>query len=297
MRRWRFAFERRWFTYLAMAVVFAIACALLSRWQFGRNQQVSAENQLVTANYSAPVVPIGSILSSKSSYSHADIYRRVAVEGTYLPSKQLLVRDRSLGSNPGFEVLTPLRMKDGSIFVVDRGWVSVGTKHDAPDYVPAAPAGHVRVVARLQGNEEVLPGRTAPSGEISEINLPTVARTLGESTTAGSATYTGAYGLLATETPAPANRPIAAPKPVIDNGPFLSYAFQWILFALFAFGGLFWALRQEYRIRNAADPEEQQRAAARERKARTREPTDADIEDAQIRDAQLAAADELIDAG
>jgi cytochrome oxidase assembly protein ShyY1 len=291
VNRWRFAFERRWFTYLGMAVVFAIACALLSRWQFGRNQQVSAENTLVTHNYSAPAVPLDKLLAEKSSYTHQDIWRRITVEGTYASSKQLLVRDRSLGSNPGFEVLTPLRLADGSYFIVDRGWVSVGSKHDAPDYVPAAPTGTVKVVARLQGNEEVLPGRVAPSGEISEINLPTVAKSLSGST------YTGAYGLLAQETPAPPNRPIAAAKPVIDSGPFLSYAFQWILFALFAFGGLFWALRQEYRIRNADDPEERERAAARQRKARAREPTDSDIEDAQIRDAQLAAADELIDAG
>jgi cytochrome oxidase assembly protein ShyY1 len=289
VNRWRFAFERRWFTYLGMAVVFAVACVLLSRWQFGRNQETAAENKLVTHNYSAPVVSLDNLLASKSTYSHQDIWRRVSVEGRYLPSKQVLVRDRSLGSNPGFEVLTPLQLTNGSIFIVDRGWVSVGSKHDAPDYVPAPPAGAVHVTARLQGNEEILPGRVAPAGEISEINLPTLAKSLSGST------YIGAYGLLAQETPAPPNRPIAAAKPVIDSGPFLSYAFQWILFALFAFGGLFWALRQEYRIRNAADPDERERAAARERKARLRTPTDSDIEDAQIRDAQLAAPDKLVD--
>ncbi len=28
--KWRFAAQRRWFTYLGMAIVFAIACVLLS---------------------------------------------------------------------------------------------------------------------------------------------------------------------------------------------------------------------------------------------------------------------------
>jgi cytochrome oxidase assembly protein ShyY1 len=280
MKNWRFAFNRRWLTYLGMAVVFSVACVLLSQWQFGRNQQTQAESKLVTRNYNAAPVPVADLLRTMTSYSPSTIWRTVSVEGVYETSKQVLVRDRSLGSNPGFEVLTPLRLTDGSIFIVDRGWVPVGTSHDYPDYVPPAPTGAVRVTARLQGSETILPGRTAPAGEVSEINLPTVARGL------GGPTYTGAYGLLAAESPAPPSRPIAAARPVIDPGPFLSYAFQWILFALFAFSGLGWALRQEYRIRNAADPLEKERAVERERKARRRAPTDADVEDTQIREAQ-----------
>jgi cytochrome oxidase assembly protein ShyY1 len=283
--KWRFAAQRRWFTYLGMAIVFAVACVLLSRWQFGRNEETVAANTLVTRNYNAVPVAPSVLLPSKSSYSAQDEWRTVLLVGEYLPAKQLLVRDRVLGDNPGFEVLTPFRETDGSIFIVDRGWVSVGTKQTAPDYVPPAPTGTEHVVARLQQSETVLPGRVAPTGEISEINLPTVARM-----SQLSDVYTGAYGLLASESPKPAERPIAAAKPVLDPGPFLSYAFQWILFAVMGFSGLAWALRQEYRIRNAADPVERERAAERDRKARKRAPTDSEIEDSQIEDAQIAVA-------
>lgn len=282
MRNWRFAFNRRWLTYLIMALVFAIACVLLSRWQFSRNEETQTELKLVNGNYSAQPVALDQLLKTHGSFSPSQVWRRVSVDGTYDLSKQLLVRDRSLGSNPGFEVLTPLKLANGSYFIVDRGWVSIGTKHEYPDYIPAPPTGPVHVVARLQGSETVLPGRVAPAGEISEINLPTVARGL------AATTYTGAYGLLSSESPAPAERPVAAAKPVVDPGPFLSYAFQWILFALFAFAGLAWALRQEYRIRNADDPEERERASERATKARKKAPTDADIEDAQVAEAQVA---------
>jgi cytochrome oxidase assembly protein ShyY1 len=274
VEKWRFAAQRRWFTYLAMAIVFAIACVLLSRWQFGRNEQTDVANKLVQRNYSSTAVAPSALLPKKSSYVAKYEWRQVGLDGSYMPNKQLLVRDRSNGSNPGFEVLTPFKMTDGEIFIVDRGWVPIGTKTTLPDYVPPAPTGREHVTARIQESETVLPGRVAPSGQISEINLPTVARM--EHLTD---VYTGSYGLLATETPKPANRPVAATKPVLDPGPFLSYAFQWILFAVMGFGGLFWALRQEYRIRNAADPIEQERAAERERKARLKAPTDADIED------------------
>jgi cytochrome oxidase assembly protein ShyY1 len=283
-RKWRFAAQRRWFTYLGMAVVFAIACVLLSRWQFGRNEETIAANKLVTTNYSAEPVAPSRLLPSRSSYSPHLAWRRVELSGQYLPAKQLLVRDRSLGSDPGFEVLTPFRQTNGAIFIVDRGWVSIGQKHSYPDYIPPAPTGHETVTARLQGSETVLPGRISPAGQISEINLPTVRKMVDLPDM-----YTGAYGLLATETPAPAVRPIAAAKPVLDPGPFLSYAFQWILFALMGFGGLAWALRQEYRIRNAEDPVERERAEERDRKARVKPLTDAQIEDAQIAAAQKAA--------
>lgn len=285
--RWRFAIQRRWFTYLALAIVFAIACVFLSRWQFGRNEQTVTENNLVQANYRAAAVAPSVLLATKSDYSPRDAYREVTLTGRYLPSKQLLVRDRVSGDNPGFEVLVPFRETNGDIFIVDRGWVAIGTKQTYPDYIPPAPTGTETVTARLQGSEPVLPGRVAPKGQISEINVPTVA-----SMVELKNVYTGAYGLLNSESPKPAVRPIASPKPVLDPGPFLSYAFQWILFALMAFGGLGWALRQEYRVRNAADPVERARAAERERKARARsvrDPSDADLEDYEIASASEAA--------
>jgi cytochrome oxidase assembly protein ShyY1 len=277
--KWRFAAQRRWFTYLGMAVIFAVACVLLSRWQFGRNEETVTANKLVTHNYDAAAVAPSVLLPSKSSYVAKYEWRIVSLSGEYLPTKQLLVRDRVLGNNPGFEVLTPFRETNGDIFVIDRGWVPIGSKHTAPDFVPAPPTGPAHVTARIQQSETVLPGRVAPAGQVSEINLPTVARMTGLTNT-----YTGAYGLLASESPKPASRPIAAPKPTLDPGPFLSYAFQWIVFALAGFTGLGWALRQEYLARNADDPVEKVRAAEREVKARKRAPTDAEIEDAQIAD-------------
>lgn len=277
LAKWRFAAQRRWFTYLGMAVVFAIACVLLSRWQFGRNQETISANSLVNHNYNATAVAPATLLPSRSSYVAKYEWRPVSLTGEYLASKQLLVRDRVLGNDPGFEVLTPFRQTNGDVFIVDRGWVPIGTKQTSPDFVPAAPAGLAHVTARIQQSETVLPGRVAPAGQIPEINLPTVARMMNLPNA-----YTGAYGLLASESPKPASRPIAAAKPILDSGPFLSYAFQWILFALAGFTGLGWALRQEYLARNATDPVERDRAAERQRKARRRAPSDAEIEDAQV---------------
>ena len=274
MRRWRFAFGRRWFGYLGFAIVFAIACVLLSHWQFDRRDQALAEIAKVEQNYDAAPAALSSVLSNTAAFEDSQEWTPVEMTGTYLVEDQLLVRSRPYGGRPGFEVLTPLRLADGSTFIVDRGWVPTGEEQDSPDFVPAPPAGDVTVVARLKPGEPNLRGRSAPDGQVSTINLPTVAGLV------GGDVYTGAYGLLETESPAPTDtRPAAAIKPDMDEGPHLSYAFQWLVFALFGFFGLGYALRTEYRLLNADDPEEQQRAAERERKARAKPPTDNDIED------------------
>jgi cytochrome oxidase assembly protein ShyY1 len=263
---------RRWGAYLVLVVVFAIACGLLSWWQWSRRAETLAEGTLVTRNYESPPVALDSLLPSLGSWRAREEWRPVELHGRYLTDRQLLVRNRVFNANPGFEVLVPFRLDDGRVFMVDRGWLPIGSKQDTPDRVPAAPTGDVTVVVRLQQSEPVLPGRTAPDGQIPEINAATAARMAG---TTGE-TFTGAYGLLDSETPPPADRPAAVQEPVIDEGPHLSYAIQWIAFAILAFFGLVWAYRREKRI-NALPVE--QRAAARTPKTRS---TDTDAEDAAL---------------
>lgn len=260
---------RRWGAYLALVVVFAVACALLSWWQWERRAETISQGNLVTENYEASPVAVNRLLPTLGAWRAGEEWRPVELHGRYLRDEQLLVRNRPYNANPGFEVLVPFQLDDGMVFVVDRGWLPIGRTQDTPDMVPAAPEGEVTVVARLQQSEPVLPGRTAPVGQVPSINLPTVAKLAGT-----AKAYTGAYGLLATESPAAATRPRAVEEPVPDEGPHLSYAIQWIAFGALAFFGLIWAYRRERRI--AALPIEQQ-AAARTPKQRN---LDTDAEDA-----------------
>ena len=279
MRGWRFALNRRWFGYLAAAIVFAFFCVLLSQWQFARRDEALVEVTRITENYDASPVPLERAMPSLEEFDANNKWMPVVVTGEYLADEQLLVRNRPFDGRPGFDVLTPLLLSDGSIFVVDRGWVEPGSTADAPVAVPAPPDGQVTVIAHLKPSEPALLGRTAPEGQIPTIELAAVAQLLDRPT------YTGAYGLLESEDPAPTSRPAAATKPQPDEGPHLSYAVQWIVFAIFGFGGLAYALRQEYRLINANDPAERARALLRRAKAAQR-PTDADAEDALLDAAQ-----------
>ena len=276
MNNWRFALTWHWARYFALAVVFALVCVGLCLWQLDRRDTALAELERIDNNYSADPVALDEVLPELDSFELSQKWTPVTMTGTYLSDDELLVRNRPYNSGPGFEVLTPLLLADGSVFVVDRGGLPTGREQDAPDVVPAAPMGEVTVTARLKPGEPTLPGRSAPEGQIATIQLDDIAAML------DAPTYTGAYGLLMTEDPAPADRPLAATKPARDEGPHLSYAFQWLVFALFGFFGVGYGLRQEYRRINEDDPDEMERAEARRVKDAARTRTDAEVEDELI---------------
>lgn len=268
MRGWRFAFSRRWLGYLAFTVLFAVACVLLSQWQWARNAERSADIHRVEQNYDRTPAELSAVLESPDAFDPGEEWLPVRMTGTYLLDEQLLVRNRPLNGAPGFEVLTPLKLEDGSVFVVDRGWLPTGSDSDVPDEMPEPPAGTVTVVARLKPGEPSIPGRSAPAGQIATVQLQDVAERL------GGTVYTGAYGLLQSEDPAPTVAPKPAERPEADPGPHLSYALQWVLFGLLAFVALAWAVRQEYRVRNADEPEERKRAEQRAQRSAGRRSDD-----------------------
>lgn len=276
MKGWKFVRSWRWTGYLAFVVIFAMACVLLAQWQLARRTEAVHANDRVIANYDSTPTPIDSVLPELDSFAKAQEWQQVLLEGQYLTDEQLLVRTRPFQGSPGFEVLVPFRVSGGDIFIVDRGWVPVGSAQDTPDSVPAPPAGDVKVVVRLKPGEARVPGRSAPDGQVATIELNDIQTILDKPT------YTGAYGLMVREEPGTTDRPKAFPRPVIDEGPHLSYAFQWIVFGILAFIALAWAVRQEYRLINADDPAERERAKERERRLRAKGPSDADIEDAII---------------
>jgi cytochrome oxidase assembly protein ShyY1 len=128
-------------------------------------------------------------------------------------------------------VLVPLRAASGAVLLVDRGWLPTGATGEAPDAVPAPPEGRVEVVARLRPPEPAQ-DRSAPQGQVHTIDTTAIARTLGTDDL-----VLGAYGVLDGEQPSASPAPVALPRPVVDEGPHLSYSLQWFVFAAGVFVG------------------------------------------------------------
>ena len=77
------------------------------------------------------------------------------------------------------------------------------------------------------------------------IHLPLIAEALG----GDPAFITSAYGVMVSETPAAASVPNQLESPSEDPGPYLSYAIQWILFAVMGFFFIGYVIRTEVRHR------------------------------------------------
>ncbi|MET4100169.1 cytochrome oxidase assembly protein ShyY1 [Agrococcus sp. UYP10] len=254
--------EPRWLGYLAMAVVFAIVCCALGVWQWQRREQALAAIDRLESNYDRAPAAVADVLPAIDAFDIDQQWTPVVVEGEYLVEEQLLLRGRWRDGEVGFDVITPFRTTDGTVFVVDRGWIDQAEGAEQPVSAPATPAGRTTVVARLRPNEGTIAGRGAPVGQIASVDLPSLAAAL------GAPVYTGAYGLLVTEGDDVPTDVAVATRPVLDEGPHLSYSLQWYVFALGGFAALWWALRDARRAE--ATPVD---APVRRRRS------DADIED------------------
>ena len=235
----------RWTAYVAVAIVFAIACVILANWQFSRNAERSVQLALVERNYDTPPVPLGDVLAPGAELRADDEWTPVTLTGRYLADDQLLARNRPHGGTAAFEVLVPFLLDDGRVLLVDRGWVPPGEQQADPDDVPSPPGGDATVVVRLRPSEpEPSSGRSAPAGQVPTISLPLVAELLPDLNV-----EPGAYGLMVTEDPEPATQPQPLASPSEDPGPHLSYAIQWILFAIMGFIFIWYVIRTELRHR------------------------------------------------
>ena len=256
----------RWLIALGVTLVFALVTALFAQWQWDRRGQAVTEMERVDKNYGQTPVAIGQLLPDSESFDDDDKWRPVVVEGEYRPEEQLLVRTRPRGGTVGFDVVVPLVTSDGQAYLVSRGWVPTGEAQDSPDLIPAPPRGVVEVVARLIPGEPRIAGRSAPEGQLATINLPEASQKT------GLALHQGAYLALEAELPAVSPTPLPMPRPQLDEGPHLSYTFQWYLFGILGFVAWGYLIREDYRHRQGLGTPVPKKST----------PSDQDIEDALL---------------
>jgi len=249
----------RWGSWITLGLIFGVACWLLSQWQFSRAAEVHDRNTLVSENYNRSPVPLESLLSPKDSWQTNLEYRQVTVAGIYLPENSFLVRNRPYQGQPGFLQLVAFRTVQGSVIFVERGWLPTGSKQDSPDFIPAVDSKLRTIVLHLRKSEDKS-DKSAPSGQLANINVPSAAVTLPQSNV-----YLQAYGRLASEKP----ELVAGTnlgEPDLSEGNHFSYALQWVVFGLMAFGAVAWNINQDRRIRSGLPPK-QVRALKRDRDA------------------------------
>jgi len=138
---------------------FLMACALLmfagfvalGTWQVERRAWKLDLISRVDARVHAAPVPAPTAAQWPQVNAATDEYRRVQVTGTLLNDKETLVQAvTELGA--GFWVLTPLRQADGTLVMINRGFVAPEVRDPAARGTPA-PGGSVTVTGLLRMGE------------------------------------------------------------------------------------------------------------------------------------------------
>ena len=244
---------------VAVAVLVAVGCTFAGFWQWQRGEDRERDVATLRTNFSAPAVPLDEIVDAPTSeLAEAEAWRPVTVTGRYLDGATVLLRNRPVDGRPAFHLLATFEVDapgstlDGSLLVVDRGSIPIGSDATGEVEVPAPPTGEVTIEVRVRPAERES-SRTAPPGQAHSIHPEQVVATALARTDRPGAVVSRVYGSLVVESPAPAVAPGPLPLPSTDYGPHRSYAMQWWMFAagaLVGFGILAW------RERRAEDPDD-----------------------------------------
>ncbi len=240
--RLRFLLKPGWLALTAVVFTFAICCfTLLSPWQFSRNTEREQQNAALETSFTAAPLPLTQLLPPGSVVGPQTEWHLVSITGRYLPDKEVVARLRTVQGEGAFEVLTPLQTTDGTVVLIDRGYVRLDSKSGALPFAPP-PSGTVTVTARARADETDPKNRDAfadasTGGRLQSyvVDSRVVAR-------AGQLDIRPGYFQLDTGQPGVLG---ALPLPQTDSGPFLSYALQWIAFGAMALlGWLYFTVRE-----------------------------------------------------
>lgn len=193
----------------------------------------------VARNYDSVPVEIDE-LAELDSFDNVHQWRPVRLEGHYLTGNSVLVRNRPLNGQPGFLELIPFQLRDGRLIAIERGWISAASNYLAPSSYPLPSDQEQVVIARMRPAEPTL-DRGAPAGQIATINISALVKSEGIK----DRIFSKLYARVASESIAASENPKPIAKPDLNEGNHLSYALQWIMFALMAIAALYWGIKKE----------------------------------------------------
>ncbi len=240
----------------ALMLVVALACVGAGTWQIVRFDDKRAENADLRGNARAAAVPVADLLpvtGAPGPAKDAVEYRTVTATGSYDPSAQTLVRNRTVDGKDGLLIVTPLRTGTATLLVV-RGFVEQIPNGEPPTTIAEAPAGPVTVQGRIHLAETTDDGAgQLPDGQVSSINPVQQAQRLGAPMLDGYVELMprqpGTRGLITLPGPDLSNPAGGAVEPQ-----HFAYIMQWYLFALLALAAPFVLARAERKEKAASEP-------------------------------------------
>lgn len=132
--RWRF--EPKLWPSLA-AAVFVLLTLSLGEWQTQRAQEKLELRARIEALAASPVVALPARAIEASEFAQ----RQIEVRGVFIADKTIFIDNRVYRMQPGYHVVTPLRISGGNSHVaINRGWVAADPRREVLPRVDT-PAG------------------------------------------------------------------------------------------------------------------------------------------------------------
>jgi surfeit locus 1 family protein len=236
---------------LALAICAGLVFAgfvALGSWQLKRLQWKLDLIERVEQRVHAPAVAAPGPERWPQINADADEYRRVRLNGNFLYALTAKVQAVTELGN-GFWLLTPLRTADGSVVLVNRGFIpaKAGNQGDSADVAAAQP---VMVTGLLRMSE--------PGGAFLRHNDPAADRWYSRDVEAIAATrglsrvapyFIDADAASAAGQQADGRRPVGGLTVIAFHNNHLVYALTWYALALMVAAACFWVGREERNLR------------------------------------------------
>ena len=243
MSAFKFLLTPRWIAITLVCIFMLPAFQALSNWQWHRLQDRQVANAAIQAQINKEPILITDLVITEASVKTVpddSQWRTVGMSGVWLQDNQVLVRKRSLESNLGLWVVTPLRLTDGTIVMINRGWTAAANSAVDSPVVADVPSGTIEVLGRLRVvQDRTKPAPTdLPAGQVDRI-VPTEILDSPE-------TLSNAYVEMTASEPESLTseiRTLLAPE--VTEGAHRSYAIQWIFFEIMTVIGWIILVRNE----------------------------------------------------
>jgi surfeit locus 1 family protein len=159
---------------LVAGLVVSLLGIQLGNWQLRRAEEKTRLGERVTALVSAPVTPLP---------RQAPIeWQRVSLSGEWLPKGAIFLDNRMHRGQPGYHVLTPLRLAaNGEVILVNRGWMAAAADRSRlPELAGAAGEATVEGVVRHPEDNPFTLAQQAGAGRLWQVlDLPAYRQAFG----------------------------------------------------------------------------------------------------------------------
>jgi surfeit locus 1 family protein len=250
-------FTRKWIFASLLVLAGSALCVRLGIWQLDRLAQRRAFN----AHYLEAITTSPLMFTSDPKVDLTSMeYRIITVTGTYNFAEQVVLRNQYHDNQPGYFLLTPLTLSDGTMIMIERGWIPSAGNSSPADWHKYDEPGQVAIngiIRAGQSQPEVggVPDPPLAAGQTrldfwNIVNLERMAKQMPGRL----------LPVFVQPNPDPTRSVPPYPyQPSIDisDGPHFGYAMQWFTFALLLFFGYPFFLRQQLKLRPpAAGPKE-----------------------------------------